>query len=60
MIIWKVYVKGAEFVEYKVAEEHTIDFFITPGRRQSKTVSTIDECGSKVDRTVFSIAICRQ
>ena len=26
----------------------------TPGRRQSKTISTIDECGSKSIETVFS------
>ena len=25
-------------------------YFITPGRRQSKTLSTIDERGSKIDR----------
>ena len=28
---------------------------ITRGRRQSKTLSTIDERGSKIDRTVFLI-----
>ena len=32
----------------------------TPGRRQLKTLSTIDECGSKLIETVFLIAICRQ
>ena len=32
----------------------------TPGRRQSKKLSTIDERGSKIDRNSFSIAICRQ
>ena len=32
----------------------------TPDRRQSKTLSTIDERGSNIDRKkVFSIAICR-
>ena len=33
---------------------------ITPDRRQSKTLSTIVEHGSKSLETVFSIAICRQ
>ena len=32
----------------------------TPGRRQSKALSTIDESGSKSIETVFSIVICRQ
>ena len=32
---------------------------ITPDRWQSKTFLTIDEHGSKIDITVFSIAICR-
>ena len=32
----------------------------TPGRRQAKTLSTIDERGSKSIETMFSIAICRQ
>ena len=32
----------------------------TPGRRLSKTLLTIEERGSKLDRTVFSIAICHQ
>ena len=31
-----------------------------PNRRQSKTLLTIDERGSKSPETVFSIAICRQ
>ena len=33
---------------------------ITPDRRQSKTLLTFDECGSKSIETVFTIAICRQ
>ena len=32
----------------------------TPRRRLSKTLSTIDTWGSKLDRNMFSIAICRQ
>ena len=34
--------------------------YITPGRRKSKTLFTIDELRSKSLETVFSIAICRQ
>ena len=33
--------------------------FNTPCRRQSKMLSTIDECGSKLIETMFLIAICR-
>ena len=33
---------------------------LTPGGRQSKTLLTIDERGSKSIETVFSIAICHQ
>ena len=32
----------------------------TPDSRQSKTLLTIDERGSRIANTVFSIAICRQ
>ena len=32
----------------------------TPGRRLSKTLLTIDELGSKLDRNIGLIAICRQ
>ena len=34
-------------------------YMITQDRRQSKTLPTIDELGSKID-TVFLIAHCRQ
>ena len=45
------------FESYMIAN---YDFtHITPGRRQSKTLLTIDERRSKIDRTLFSIAICR-
>ena len=33
---------------------------LTPHMRQSKTLLTIDECGSKIARNSVSIAICRQ
>ena len=35
-------------------------FIYTPGRRRSKTLLTIDERGSKISKTLLSIAICRQ
>ena len=34
--------------------------YFTPDRRQSNTLFTFDERGSKSLETVFSIAICRQ
>ena len=46
----KVYLFGAALLHAKN----------TPERRQSKTLLTIDERGSKTLETVFSIAICRQ
>ena len=46
------------FIYFHTGFMHTsID---TPSRRQSKTLSTIEERGSKSIETVFSIAICRQ
>ena len=39
----------------KVLEKHCN----TPDRRQSKTLLTIEERGSKIARKVFSISICR-
>ena len=40
--------------------DNCLALYSTPGRRQSKTLLTIDERGSKSPETVFSIAICRQ
>ena len=52
-------VKNGSFARIPKSQELDGSFSI-PDRWQFKTLSTIDEPGSKTIETVFSIAICRQ